>query len=75
MFWERGFTPTSLADIPAAASGVPLGYTYHHFKTKADFARGGGRLCRGDRHIADNLNLPGAAPRFRHHLLTRRGSH
>src|SRR5262245_58249824 len=37
LFWERGFAPTSLADI-AAASGVPLGNIYYYFKTKADFA-------------------------------------
>jgi AcrR family transcriptional regulator len=38
LFWQRGFAPTSLADI-AAASGVPLGNIYYYFKTKADFAR------------------------------------
>lgn len=39
LFWQRGFTITSLAHI-AAESGIPLGNIYYYFKTKADLARG-----------------------------------
>jgi AcrR family transcriptional regulator len=39
LFWRRGYTVTSLADI-AANSGVPLGNIYYYFKSKAELARG-----------------------------------
>ena len=38
LFWERGFAPTSLADI-AASAGVPLGNVYYYFRSKAEIAR------------------------------------
>lgn len=39
VFWQRGFSATSLADI-AEASDVPLGNIYYYFKTKAAIAEG-----------------------------------
>ena len=43
LFWSRGYTGTSLADI-ARRSGVPLGNIYYYFKTKAAIAEAVGRL-------------------------------
>ncbi len=39
LFWHRGYSVTSLADI-AASSGVPLGNIYYYFKTKTELAKG-----------------------------------
>lgn len=37
LFWQNGFSATSIADI-AAASHVPLGNIYYYFRSKSDFA-------------------------------------
>lgn len=39
VFWQHGFSATSLADI-AHASDIPLGNIYYYFKTKAAIAEG-----------------------------------
>jgi AcrR family transcriptional regulator len=45
LFWKKGYTATSLADI-ARQSGVPLGNVYYYFKTKAAIARAVGQLLQ-----------------------------
>lgn len=37
LFWQKGYSATSIADI-AAASNVPLGNIYYYFRSKSDFA-------------------------------------
>lgn len=43
LFWSRGYSATSLADI-ARQSGVPLGNIYYYFKTKSAIALAVGGL-------------------------------
>ncbi|HMB48873.1 MAG TPA: TetR/AcrR family transcriptional regulator [Afifellaceae bacterium] len=45
LFWKKGYTATSLADI-ARQSGVPLGNVYYYFKTKAAIAEAVGQLLQ-----------------------------
>lgn len=77
LFYEGGFAATSFADI-AASVGISRGNFYHHFKTKdaildAVISR---RIAR-TRHMLDEWQAQGAAPRerigaFAHMLIANR---
>jgi len=62
LFWNRGYSGTSLADI-ARQSGVPLGNIYYYFKTKAAIAEAVGAMLQDQtRDALEMINAEHDAP-------------
>lgn len=72
LFWIKGYTGTSLADV-AKASDVPLGNLYYYYKTKADLALGVANFFADEtRALIESVSEEKTEPRARLKFLVER---
>lgn len=72
LFWERGFSATSIADI-ACDANVPQGNMFYYFRTKADLAQAVADVfVEGTQSLVTEAEAASPDPRERIRFLLRR---
>ncbi|MCY0092772.1 TetR/AcrR family transcriptional regulator [Hoeflea ulvae] len=72
LFWERGFSATSIADIAGDAE-VPQGNMFYYFRTKADLAKAVADVfVEGTQSLVTEAEAASPDPRERIRFLLRR---